>query len=825
MKKIISWVLSATLVLTTAFAFPVKAEAATVADCTEAVYYVDTFEELKAAFETNGSNRTIILEENIDCTDSPSTNYMITKTGSDTVVLDFKGKQLRFKTTNTESIFKLTGSGSVFFVNTTDSEAGGIFLDFGKNASIGEFEPSIVYVNVGTANGFYSYDVNYYIGNWDTSYSEVIQANVYCTNIRIKQGDVTISDGVVWNYYNMGNGIGGIAPRSFDVVLDEVRISSGHSPIYFINMDEIDLSIYNAELKSFEGHICIWDTGNSDRKLTYVLGEDHVNGGIPSVTFSNSSLNVNTAKLTDVKNYAIFSMSVSGQSYHKDSIIFPTGHLELRYETNGLGCIVPHTITKKIVKATPQADGSIIETCPCGMVMSTPIPSFSDIKIQYTQSSYGGNPQTPYVYYVKDREGKELTRDVDYTVSYKNNVNVGTATVTITGKGDYYTGSFDKNYEITHGTIEPAVVSDIPDQTYTGSAITPEPVLKLGEKVLVKDTDYTVTYENNVNAGTATVKITGTGNYIGTKQINFKIIKPAVPEPEQPAEPEKPTEPQQPTEPEKPTEPEQPTEPEKPTEPQQPTEPEKVAITAAKITGITAKTYTGSAISPMVTVTVNGKVLTEGKDYSVTYSDNVNAGTGMVKVAGIGDYTGEKVVEFAINPKKITTMSLAKSAYAYDGKIKKPAVTVKAGSKVVGQKISADTASVDVTYAKGRKNVGKYKVTVTGTGNYTGTLSKTFKINPKATSIKSLTKGKKALTAKWTKRTTQVTGYEVCVATNKNFTKGKKTLKVKNYKTNLKKVTGLKSGQKYWVKVRTYKTINGTKFYSTWSTAKSVKVK
>jgi hypothetical protein len=116
---------------------------------------------------------------------------------------------------------------------------------------------------------------------------------------------------------------------------------------------------------------------------------------------------------------------------------------------------------------------------------------------------------------------------------------------------------------------------------------------------------------------------------------------------------------------------------------------------------------------------------------------------------------------------------------------------------------------------------------ITYKGNYAGLSLKTFTINPKATVINKLTKpGKKQIKATWQKRTAQVTGYEIQYSTTKNFTKKTtKTLKVKNFKTTSKTIKNLKAKKKYWVKIRTYKNVNGKLYYSTWSKAKMITTK
>ena len=127
----------------------------------------------------------------------------------------------------------------------------------------------------------------------------------------------------------------------------------------------------------------------------------------------------------------------------------------------------------------------------------------------------------------KDGE-KELVADTDFTVAYKNNTEVGTATATVTGKGNY-TGSVDVKFAILGESIAKATVTGISTAAYTGKAITPTPVVKLNGKTLKKGTDYTVSYKNNTKVGTATVTITGKGDYSGKitkkfliKQISFK---------------------------------------------------------------------------------------------------------------------------------------------------------------------------------------------------------------------------------------------------------------------------------------------------------------
>ena len=121
-------------------------------------------------------------------------------------------------------------------------------------------------------------------------------------------------------------------------------------------------------------------------------------------------------------------------------------------------------------------------------------------------------------------------------------------------------------------------------------------------------------------------------------------------------------------------------------------------------------------------------------------------------------------------------------------------------------------------------NVGRATMIITGIGQYKGTFRKTFKIIPKSTSLTAVKKAKKAMTVKWKKQTSQTTGYEIQYSLKKNF-KGAKIVRVANNTTTKKKIKKLKSKKQYYVRVRTYKTVNGTDFASYWSTSKKVKTK
>ena len=173
---------------------------------------------------------------------------------------------------------------------------------------------------------------------------------------------------------------------------------------------------------------------------------------------------------------------------------------------------------------------------------------------------------------------------------------------------------------------------------------------------------------------------------------------------------------------------------------------------------------------------------------------------------------------------KASSVKLSKTSFTYNGKTQKPTVTVK-DSK--GKTLRNGT-DYTVKYSKGCKDVGQYTVTITFKGKYSGTKTLTFTIVPKGTSISKLTAGKKQFTAKWSKQTTQTTGYELQYSTKSSMS-GAKTVTVSKNKTTSSTVKKLKSGTKYYVRVRTYKTVkvNGksVKLYSSWSKIKNVKTK
>ena len=157
------------------------------------------------------------------------------------------------------------------------------------------------------------------------------------------------------------------------------------------------------------------------------------------------------------------------------------------------------------------------------------------------------------------------------------------------------------------------------------------------------------------------------------------------------------------------------------------------------------------------------------------------------------------------------------SKVTFTGTSRKPAVTV-----ILSGKELVKNTDYTVKYSN-NKAIGKATVTITGKGKYTGVIKKTFKIVPMKQVITSVTAKTKAFAVKWTKDL-NVHGYQVKYSTKSNFSGGK-SVYVKKNTTVSKTFTGLTAKKTYYVKVRSYKTVNGTKYYSSWSSAKKVKTK
>ncbi len=244
----------------------------------------------------------------------------------------------------------------------------------------------------------------------------------------------------------------------------------------------------------------------------------------------------------------------------------------------------------------------------------------------------------------------------------------------------------------------------------------------------------------------------------------------------------------------------------------------RISISKASVTLSTSTyAYDGKAKKPGVTVKLNGKALKNGTDYTVSYSNNTKVGTAKVTITGKGNYTGSVSKTYSIknNFKKATISGISNKSYT--GKNITQSITVKYNGKTL-----KNGTDYTVSYSS-NKNIGTATVKVTGKGSYAGTITKTFKINPAKQEIQKLTAKSKAFFVDWAQKGS-ATGYEIQYATNSKFTSAKKVT-ITNKKTDKTTISKLSGKKKYYVRVRSYTTVKGTKYYGAWSASKSVTTK
>lgn len=379
-----------------------------------------------------------------------------------------------------------------------------------------------------------------------------------------------------------------------------------------------------------------------------------------------------------------------------------------------------------------------------------------------------------------------------------------------------------------------------PEYEYNGKSHEPEIESSESAPELEQGSDYEVTYENNINAGTATIKITGKDIFCGTVERSFKItpdengmyvcyfaennetylettFKGKKVEPEVVIDGlvqgkdytvtyvnnEKPGE------------------------------------ARAELTGI--GNYKGSetlyftiygklpAADPIADQTYTGKELTPaivipglkaGEDYYMYYEDNQYPGVATVTIYGTGYYKGTATIHFKIIKKTerfVSNVKLNRTSYTCTGKTIRPSVTVTVNGKKIG-------ASAYKLYYKNNKNSGIGTVQVRGIGKYSRiNKTLTFKILPPKTLLTGLKKANRSFTASW-KKNIQATGYQIQYAADSRFTKERKTVTVGKQSATRYKISGLKNKKTYYVRIRSYKRVGKKVLYSSWSTVKKIRV-
>ncbi len=334
-------------------------------------------------------------------------------------------------------------------------------------------------------------------------------------------------------------------------------------------------------------------------------------------------------------------------------------------------------------------------------------------------------------------------------------------------------------------TLASASVDAIPARTYTGTAFTPAPTVKMGSTTLKLNTDYTVTYSNNKNAGTATVTITGKGNYTGTKTTTFKINKAA----------------------------------------------QNIAIKVSaasiavgktatvSITGaVGAKTYKSSlaavaAVNTAGTITAK-KVGTTTITATAAATANFNAASKAITIKVVPAATSSITAANQATGIKLTWKSVA-GATGYK---------VYRGSTLV--KTIASGSTITCTDTKANANGTKYTFKIVPTapsGNGLARTLATYRVARPAISSAANSAAKK-MTVRW-KKNAKANGYQIQYSTNRKFASGNKTVNIIKAATVSRVIGGLAKGKTYYVRIRTYKTVGKAKYWSAWSPAKSVKIK
>ena len=334
----------------------------------------------------------------------------------------------------------------------------------------------------------------------------------------------------------------------------------------------------------------------------------------------------------------------------------------------------------------PNKDGhSIIASRVLDILKTSTVEKKNIQKLNFSKIgdiTYTGSSLTPKLT-IKDGN-KLLEENTDYSLTYINNTNVGEASIIIKGIG-LYTGTVTKTFNIKSPEIKKTDINTlnftpVENQTYLGFKITPNVELKDNNTTLKKNTDYTLTYYNNIDVGEAYIDVNGIGNYAGTKKISFDIL------------------------------------------------PKDISFTT--ISDITPIKYTGTPITPSIQITDGSSNLVLNKDYKINYSNNTNIGTASIQITGIGNYTNLVIKEFqieaqekVITTKNISTLNISDiSNKTYTGKVITPEVLIYDNSTLL-------IKDIDYTLSYSNNlNIGTGNITITGIGNYTGLITKTFNI-------------------------------------------------------------------------------------------------
>ncbi len=422
-------------------------------------------------------------------------------------------------------------------------------------------------------------------------------------------------------------------------------------------------------------------------------------------------------------------------------------------------------------------------TEPIARLNQRPIDN-AEVVLSSISYTYSGTENKPEVTVTLD--GQELTQDTDYTAAYADNINAGTAAVIITGTGEY-SGTVVKNYTIEPKEITPVVTLAETSYTYDGTAKKPAATVKDGAVTLTKNVDYTVSYPSGrINAGKYTVTVKLKGNYAGTGTASFTINK-------------------------------------------------------------APQTITATAASTLVSAGKTTTIRVSGAQGSVSYTSQ---DTSIATVSPEGLVTARKVGTVRISvasaatsnyKKKTVTVTItvvpgATSKIAAANQATGIKIAWKPVSGATGYKIYRDGAlaktitggsTVNWVDTKANTNGQKYTykiVAYNASGKSTLSASLvTYRLaRPAVSSLTNSAAGK--LTVKWG-RNAKGTGYQIQYSTGSSFAaSATKTVTVAANTTVSKVISSLTKGKTYYVRIRTYKTVSGKKYYSAWSTVKYLKI-
>lgn len=381
---------------------------------------------------------------------------------------------------------------------------------------------------------------------------------------------------------------------------------------------------------------------------------------------------------------------------------------------------------------------------------------------------YTGEEIKPNAIIIDESTENRLSEE-DYEIICENNINAGTASVQIQGKGKYKhcTQTAEFNILPKYFCYDLEVYCQR-EYEYTGEEIKPDVSVYYKETKLINNVDYTVSYESNINAGNGRIIVSGIGNYEGEITKIFRINQKKIDE---------------------------------------------------MILKQTSFVYNGNEIFPEVSVKSGNKELIKDIDYTIYYANNINVGNGYIRINGINNYTGYTTLDFNIVSKSISNMNITidLSKKQYTGKAIKPTIEIKDNDYKLSENFD-----YKVEYSN-NINIGKATIKITGKNGYSGTITKTFDIVPKTVKITSIKAPIiRTVSLNWQKDTS-VDGYEIYSSKNKedNYSLVK-TINRNNKDSHI--FLAHKKGTYYYT-MRSYKIVNGIKIYSDLSEVKEIKVR